>query len=124
MGTVAFERQGMEPAKEGHEFVRTPEEQKGANDLVNQVPAQTASPREQAAKPEDSEITAQVNTLIEQSLGAQGRQDIQVTVEKGVVTLSGKVPTGEGQRSLDDQIKGLKGVGRVDDQLTVSTKQD
>jgi BON domain/PRC-barrel domain len=122
MGLVQFERQGVEPDKEGHEFVRTPEEQRDANDL--QIPDSTLSPKDPGAKPADSELTAQVSKLIEQSLGAAARKDIQVTVEKGVVTLNGKVADGEGRQTLDALIKALTGVNRLDDQLTVSTRED
>jgi hypothetical protein len=124
MRLAEFERQSVESAKQGHEFVRHPAEQKGADDLMSPMPDPALSLTEPAAKPSDSEIAAQVSKLIEQSLGAPAQKDIQVTVEKGVVTLNGQAADAEGRQTLEGQIKALRGVDRVDDQLTVSTKED
>jgi hypothetical protein len=99
-----FERQGLEEGRQGHEFVRE------------------SSDHGQAGKPADSEITTKVNKVIDNHLGASARQNIQVTVANGVVTLKGKVANAQDQRMLDETLKSLKGVDRVDDQLSLSTE--
>jgi len=45
-------------------------------------------------------------------------------VEKDVVTLKGKVAAAELQRKLDDQIKAIPGVDRLDEQLIIVAKTD
>jgi sporulation protein YlmC with PRC-barrel domain len=119
-----FERHAVEPGQEGREFVRTPAETKDASVLLNQKPAAEQAPKDLEIKPTDGDITAQVSKLIEQTLGATASQDIQATVDKGVVTLKGSVAAPELQQKLDDQLKAIPGVERVDDRLTTSAKKD
>jgi osmotically-inducible protein OsmY len=117
-----YERQEMDGTKEGHEFVRSPIEEKGADGLMNQNPPTDSSGKPAEATHPDSEIAARVNELIGQTVGDTTQQDVQASVEKGVVTLKGKVISTELQRKIENQVAALPGVQRVDDRLSVSPK--
>jgi osmotically-inducible protein OsmY/sporulation protein YlmC with PRC-barrel domain len=114
-----YERQEATGMTEGREPVRNAAEQKGAADLQNQQPAANAGAANMATPSTSENVGDQVNGLIRQNLGAHAG-DINMTVKNGVVTLRGTVPSEAQKQSLEHQIKGVPGVNKVDDQLTLA----
>ena len=112
-----FERQPMNETKEGAEPVRTPADQKGATDLLN---GQNAPPNGSGTYLEsDSTLSKGVNKVIKQDAGPSGAKRVQTTIRNGVVTLTGSVASQEEKQRLEDHIKALPGVDRVDNQLMI-----
>jgi sporulation protein YlmC with PRC-barrel domain len=124
LGMARFERHEMTASKQGRELVRDPAGMKGSEALVNPTLPTPPALNDPPIKPANSGLASQVTKLIEQTVGIPGGQDIQVTVEQGVVTLKGKVADADSQRKLQEQIKALPGVERVDDQLTIFAKEN
>jgi osmotically-inducible protein OsmY len=69
----------------------------------------------------DWETTAKVKEklMMEGSLSSNARM-ISVTTNSGVVTLKGTVASKDERRKVIKMVKGVVGVKKVDDQLTVS----
>jgi len=117
------ERQEMDAATAGQEFVRTPAEPEKGSELLKPGALPEPSKPLTAPQPGDEETKASVSKLIKKTLGDTAGQDIHVSVEQGVVTLKGGTADAETQRQLDQQINGLPGVKRVDDLLTPTPKE-
>ncbi len=58
--------------------------------------------------------------MSESNLSASARF-VSVTTNDGVVTLTGTVPTREDSRHIERKVKGVSGVRRVDNQLTIGS---
>jgi len=116
-----FEGQTATP---GQEFARNPTEIKGATALLNQTPSGDPRGEDSKARIPDNPLSTEVNKAIKQTLGPTAEKDVHATVENDVVTLKGKVAAAELQRKLDDQIKAIPGVDRLDDQLIIVAKTD
>jgi hypothetical protein len=112
------ERQRTFGAVEGREPVPRPAEDKAAAGLLDPPPgANLGSPG--AAKPADKDLMGRVKGLIHQEVG-DGANDVQATIDHGVVTLKGKVATDAQKKALETEIMALPGVELVqDDQMTV-----
>jgi osmotically-inducible protein OsmY len=71
-------------------------------------------------QPSDWEITTKVKAnIMSADLSASARL-VSVTTNNGVVTLTGTVASREEARKIVEIAKGIRGVKRVDNQLTVS----
>jgi osmotically-inducible protein OsmY len=57
--------------------------------------------------------------VIRQDLGARA-DGISVTIKNGVATLQGKVASEAQKQEIENQVKAVPGVDRVDDQLMIS----
>ena len=112
-----FERQETPAPDQGREPVRQPIDQpaKGATLLQNQPPA-AAVP----ATPAEGDLKARATEIVSQELGPASAQNIQVSVDNGVVTLKGQVTNAAQKRTIDERIQALSGVQRVDDQITTT----
>jgi hypothetical protein len=116
-----YERQETTGIIQGREPVRNPTEAKteakSANELLNPTPG--AVPEEKnLAKPTDDDLTATVNGLVRQDVG-QDADNIQVSIQNGVVTLKGKASAAQ-KEALQTKIKALPGVTRIEDNLETS----
>jgi osmotically-inducible protein OsmY/sporulation protein YlmC with PRC-barrel domain len=113
-GQAQFERQES-AINGGREPVRTPAGPAGSS---MQYP--TTGPSGQTvntmSRPEDQQLAAQVNALVQQN-AQNGSRNIQVVIRNGVVTLRGRIPTEEQRDLLEKQIKALPGVDRVQDSM-------
>jgi hyperosmotically inducible protein len=75
----------------------------------------------------DQKLTEQVQTTLkgdasDPTAAAQAPKDVQVTVLNGVVTLKGTVKTDAEKAALEQKIKAVPGVTKVDNQLTVKAE--
>jgi sporulation protein YlmC with PRC-barrel domain len=100
-----FERQPLEGRPEYRQPARAPTEQKGAELLV---------------KPTDTTLSQQVQAAIEQQVPSQTAQNIQVTVDDGVVSLSGRVDNQTDKQNIDSSVRAIPGVKRVENLLNVN----
>lgn len=113
-----YERQETTGIIQGREPVRTPTEAKSANELLNPTPG-TVPEEKNLARPTDDDLTAKVNGLVRQDVG-QDADNIQVSIQNGVVTLKGKVASATQKQALETKIKALPGVTRIEDNLETS----
>jgi hypothetical protein len=113
-----YERQETTGIIQGREPVRNPTEAKSANELLNPTPG-TVPEEKNLAKPTDDDLTAKVNGLVREDVG-QDADNIQVSIENGVVTLKGKVSSAAQKQALETKIKALPGVTRIEDNLETS----
>lgn len=69
----------------------------------------------------DGQITTRVKSTLmnDSSLSRSGRL-VGVETNNGVVTLTGDVPTTDESRAIERKVKSVKGVRRVDNQLTIN----
>jgi osmotically-inducible protein OsmY len=111
-----YERQEATGMTEGREPVRTPAEQKGATSLQNQPPGATTNADTAIT---DDYVMDKVNGVIRQDMGARA-DGISVTIKNGVATLQGKVASEAQKQEIENQVKAVPGVDRVDDQLMIS----
>jgi sporulation protein YlmC with PRC-barrel domain len=114
-----FERQESTEVIGGRQPVRNPTEAKSANELLNPTPGTV--PEEKniiVTKPTDEDLMTKVNSLVRGDVG-QDADNIQVTVNDGVVTLKGKA-TASQKQALQRNIKALPGVTRIEDNLETS----
>jgi len=102
--TGRFERQPLDGTSDQRLPVREPTEQKGAELLI---------------KPNDTTLNQQVRATIEGEVRPEIAQNVQVTVENGVVFLSGQVENQTAKQNIDAKIAALPGVQRVENKLTV-----
>lgn len=117
-----FERQEANGLAEGRESVRTPSEQKGATGLQDQRNAISPGSTNLITTLSDDYVLSKVKGVINQDEGSAA-SNIKVTVKNGVVTVKGKIANDAQKKMLVNQIKGLPGVDRVDDNgLGVSAK--
>jgi hypothetical protein len=114
-----YERQEATGTVEGREPVRNPAEPKGATSLLDQQPGATSGATNMAATPIDEYVLGKVKNVIRQDAGARAA-GIQATIKNGTVTLQGKVGSEAQKQELENQIKAVPGVERVDDQLMLS----
>ena len=69
----------------------------------------------------DWQITTKIKAaLISDDQLSASSKFISVTTNDGVVTLTGNVPTREDSRRAEALVKGVKGVRKVDNQLTIN----
>ena len=84
-------------------------------------PAPSLSARPTQSEAGDRELLLQVNQIIAMYAGPATGSDVQAMVQKGVVTLAGRIASVLQKLVLESQIKGLSGVvGLIDDQLVPS----
>jgi sporulation protein YlmC with PRC-barrel domain len=96
--------------------VTTPKDAKSADELLNRTPV----PEQQnLTKPTDEDLTTKVTGLLRSDVG-QDADNIQVSISEGVVTLNGKVPTAAQKQALENRIKALPGVTRIENNLETS----
>jgi sporulation protein YlmC with PRC-barrel domain len=117
-----FERQPMGETKKWAEPVRIPSELKQVTELLTQkqVAGQNSSPNSSATPVDaDAKLVQGMIGLINQDAGPKGSQTIQTTLKNGVITLTGTVASEAQKQILEDHIKALPGVDRVDDQLMI-----
>lgn len=86
------------------------------------VPAQPAEPG-QTTGANDQQITDAVRNAIAAEPGTPTAQQVQVNVQNGVVTLRGNVSTMEEKQELEQQVRDIPGVVRVENQLQVAQGQ-
>ncbi len=67
----------------------------------------------------DGEIASAANGLIENTVGDSVAHHVKASVDNGVVTLKGRVSDSDLRTTLENEIKGIPGVARVEDQLAV-----
>jgi sporulation protein YlmC with PRC-barrel domain len=104
-GQQRFERQPQTGSLQQRLPVRTPSsEQKGAELLL---------------KPSDVTLNQQVYSAIEQELPAQMAQNIQVSIQDGVVSLRGVVDTQQQKQDIDSSVRAISGVQDVQNYLAV-----
>ena len=111
-----YEREGVS-INESREFVREPSTS-NPND-TNDVTVPTETRRGKENSYDNTDLSVRINKLIATDLGATSSQSIHVTVRNGVVTLKGEVSSTAQKQNLEDRIKELGGVRRVDNKLTV-----
>ena len=118
-----YERQEASGMSEGREAVRNATEPKTPPDLRQNQP--TANPATSAlptaAAPSDQYVTDKAIALIHQELG-QSASDVRCSFKDGVVTLKGKVDNEAQKQALENKIKALAGVNRVQNDLEISSK--
>jgi sporulation protein YlmC with PRC-barrel domain len=114
-----YERQEATGMTEGREPVRNPAEKRGSTDLLKQQPPANPAAPGMPAPTKGDNIADQVNGVVRDGLGAHAG-DIQVSVKDGVVTLRGKVASEAQKQELENKIKAMPGVTKVDDQLTIT----
>ncbi len=89
----------------------------------DQPPTSDIGPKEPPATPADREILVKVNQIIGQYAGPATGSDVRAMVQRGVVTLKGKVATATQKSVLESQIKKLSDVVTlIDDQLVASNE--
>lgn len=115
-----FERQETSGMREGREPVRGATQPNGASQLLDQVPATSPGAENRVTKSTDEVITAKVNSLIRSDVGDRAGE-VVATLEKGVVTLNGKVASDEQKKVLEEHIKAVPGVDRVENNLVTRT---
>jgi osmotically-inducible protein OsmY len=98
-----FERQPLLGTPEQRQFVREP--QKGAELLTKQTA--------------DAELTQRINSTLQQELGVEAFQKLQITAAEGTVTLKGEVASEAEKQNIENKIKAVAGVQKVENQLTV-----
>jgi sporulation protein YlmC with PRC-barrel domain len=113
-----FERQESTGVIGGRQPVRNPTEAKSANELLNPTPGSVPEEKNIVTKPTDEDLMTKVNSLVRGDVG-QDADNIQVTVNDGVVTLKGKA-TASQKQALQRNIKALPGVTRIEDNLETS----
>ena len=113
-----FERQESTGVIGGRQPVRNPTEAKSANELLNPTPGTVPEEKNIVTKPTDEDLTTKVTSLVRGDVG-QDADNIQVTVNDGVVTLKGKA-TASQKQALQRNIKALPGVTRIEDNLETS----
>jgi osmotically-inducible protein OsmY len=84
------------------------------------VPSAGAAPRGAAAQPSDSTVDARIAARLKADPSLKAH-DIKVSVDSGVVTLSGTVTT-EAERTKAAQLANITGVTRVDNKIAVDAK--
>lgn len=101
-----YERQRMQ-GTEGREFVRTPVE------------------GERQMSPGDNALKQRVDDLLNREATTAGKsQNIQVSVQNGVVTLKGEVDSASQKQTIASNVKEIAGVNRVDNQLKVKNERE
>lgn len=68
-----------------------------------------------SCKPKDADIKASIEKTLKDN---PSTANVMVMVNEGVVTLSGEVPDAATQASLDEKVKGVKGVKTVQNNTT------
>ncbi len=116
-----FERQEASGLSEGREPVRSPSETEGAPGLLDPQIGTGTDATKLVAKPSEADLMAKINNLIRHDVGPEA-EAIQATFKDGVVTLTGKIPTDAQKRVLENQIKALPGVNRVQNDLTTGSE--
>lgn len=114
-----YERQETTDPNQGREPVRNAQPDLTAPNGQPEQPLADPEAKHQVATPTDEYIMGKINGIIRQDVGDASR-DVQVVLKNGVVTLKGKVPSEAQRKLLENQIKGLGGVNRVQNNLTVS----
>jgi hypothetical protein len=110
-------------AGDNGEFVRDVAHPEPAIGPQDQLPSAGLGAKMPASALADGELLVRVNQVIAQYAGPAAGGDVQATVEKGVVTLKGKVATGTQKQDLETRIKGLDGVVTlIDDQLVATNE--
>jgi sporulation protein YlmC with PRC-barrel domain len=103
------------------EFVRDALQPQPAIGPQHQWPAADPEAKTLRSKVADGDLLAKVNQIIGQSANPAAGGHVQATVEKGVVTLKGRVADAAQKLNLETRIKGLNGVrSLIDDQLSAS----
>ncbi len=114
-----FERQEMSGMNEGRQQVRNPASQtKGATGLEQQPGSSTPGTMSTPSASSEQALMTRINSLVRQDQGSR-QGDVQVKITKGVVTLSGNVPNESQKQLMEQQIKALPGVERVENHLTI-----
>jgi len=93
-----------------------------ASQNKNAKPPAKAAPAKAAPAPvDDASITAAVKDKLSKSSSLKNA-GIDATTKDGVVTLTGKVKTGGLKGAATNLAKSVKGVKKVDNQITVEAK--
>lgn len=104
-----FERESSQPSGMGREPVRS----KGAQQQINQNNQSDMS---------SESLQTSVNDTIAQNTSADMASRIHVSINNGVVTLTGSVNSQSTKDTIESKVQSLPGVQRVDDQLTVQNR--
>jgi hypothetical protein len=94
-------------------------ELKAANGQPEQ-PLADPEHKHQVSTPPDEYIMAKINGIIRQDIGTDSARNVRVTLKEGLVTLAGRVPSTAHKKLLENQIKAIGGVDRVQNNLGVS----
>ena len=116
-GQSRYERQESTGVTGGRQPVRNPADQIGDSRMLNQPPSVPAPPtKDMLHTPSDADILAKANSVIHDDAGA-GASDIKLSIKNGVLTLEGKVASQAQKVVLENHIKALPGVERVENNL-------
>jgi osmotically-inducible protein OsmY len=111
-----YERQESTGVMGGREPVRNPADQNGASRLLNQPPMPDSATKDMLHTPSDAEILAKASGVIHDDAGASA-SEIKLSIKNGVLTLEGKVASQAQKVVLENHIKALPGVERVENNL-------
>lgn len=99
--------------------------------FLNRSTDKNAASVESRSSMSDDELAKNVKSrLVKESTGTHGlmrhqlAQNLTVTADNGVVTLKGSVPTEQDKKMVEVRAAEIKGVQRVDNQLTVAPEGD
>ncbi|MGA2658228.1 MAG: PRC-barrel domain-containing protein [Verrucomicrobiota bacterium] len=124
-------RPALSEPGDSREFVRDtaqpgpaiPEPAIGPENQPPQLPTADLGPKMLASTLADGDLLVKINQLIEQYAGPAAGGNVQAAVQKGVVTLTGKVSAATQKQDLETRIKGLDGVVTlIDDQLVATNE--
>ena len=116
-------RPAMTESRDSREFVRDAAQPVPAVLPEDELPNPDMEPKTPPSTPSDGELLVQVDQIIGQYAGPATGSDVRPTVEKGVVTLKGKVATATQKSILESRIRGLNEVVRlIDDQLLATNE--
>lgn len=116
-------RPGSNEPGDSREFVRDLAPPEPAIGPENQLPAADLGAMMPLSNSTDADILAKVNELIGQDAGPATGSDVQAAVDKGVVTLTGKVASALQKQLLEPRIKSLSGVVALNDDQLVATNE-
>ena len=120
-GQSPYERQEMPGYNQGREPVRNPAEQGYRSQSQQGVEVVTGQSQQGAgvvtsSQPGDQQLADRINSLVQQDI-PNGSGSVEVVIKNGIVTLRGRVPSQAQKEVLENQIKALPGVDRVQDSL-------
>jgi len=101
--------------------------QEAAGSAGAKVESQAGQAKSTSTSDTDQKLTEQVQSSLkgdasDPTAAGQAPKDVQVTILNGVVTLKGTVKTDAEKMALEQKVKAVPGVTRVDNQLTVKAE--
>ena len=102
-----FERQAIPGRSQPREQVRDPVENKGAHDLLN--------------KPTTTDLNQKISACLEEVRTGLS-ENVQASVDNGVVTLRGEVDTQAQKQTIESKVTAIPGIQRVENELKVKNQ--